>query len=295
MIAYIRQPGGRYMDLWSRLRRRWILACSLLLLTLIATTYSLLKLPSTYQSTSSVVFLVSKNAAKYYGGNSYMAFTSALNITADVVRYGTNDTRTVSLLSSEGYKASYLVTDATDTSGPVLIATVTGKNKAMVEHTLYGVTNEIGAKLQELQANITPNNKIQSLVITFNWQPTVVASKKARPISVIAGAGVALSIGIPFFIDAILISRRNTKNAGDENTLPRYNKVTRGTRYDELVDRLSSYQRAGEDNGMHTLEQPPKQPADDDKNMRTPEQPPKQPADDDNSMHTLEMPRVPRL
>jgi hypothetical protein len=249
------------MDLWSSLRRRWILACSLLLLTLVGTTYALLKLPSTYQSTSSVVFLAPKNAAKAYGGNPYLAFESSLNVTADVVRYGTNDTRTVSLLSSEGYTATYLVTDATDTSGPVLIATVTGKNKAMVEHTLYGVTNEIGTKLEELQTNITPSNKIHSLVITYNQKPTVLSSKKARPISVVAGAGVALSIGIPLLVDAVLIRRRNTKNGEDEDTSRRHGKVKRGTGYDELVDRHSAYQGADDAGGTHTLEQPSKQPA----------------------------------
>jgi hypothetical protein len=196
------------MTLLSSLRRRWILACALFLLTLAGTAYGLLKLPSTYQSTSSVVFLAPKNAAKAYGGNPYLAFNSTLNMTADVVRYETNDSRTVTLLSSRGYTASYLVTDATDTAGPVLIVTVTGKNKTMVESTLSAATSEISAKLEGLQTNLTAANKIHSLVITFEEQPTVLTSKKARPISVIAGGGIALSIAITLLVDAIIIRRR---------------------------------------------------------------------------------------
>jgi hypothetical protein len=197
------------MDFWSILRRRWILAGSLLLLTLIATAYGLVKLPTSYQSISSVVLLAPKNTAKVYGGNPYLAFSATLNETADVVRYETNDSRTVALLVSRGYTASYLVTDATDTAGPVLIVTVTGKNKAMVEHTLSGVTAEISTKLEALQADITPGNKIHSLLITFN-QPTPLTSKKARPLSVVAGGGIALTIGVTLIVDAMAVRRRRT-------------------------------------------------------------------------------------
>jgi hypothetical protein len=197
------------MDFWSILRRRWILAGSLLLLTLVATGYGLVKLPTSYQSLSSVVLLAPKNTAKVYGGNPYLAFSATLNETADVVRYETNDSRTVALLVSQGYTASYLVTDATDTAGPVLIVTVTGKNKAMVEHTLSGVTTEISTKLEALQADITPGNKIHSLLITFN-QPTPLTSKKARPLSVVAGGGLALTIGVTLIVDAMAVRRRRT-------------------------------------------------------------------------------------
>jgi hypothetical protein len=200
------------MDFWSILRRRWILAGSLLLLTLVATAYGLVKLPTSYQSISSVVLLAPKNTAKVYGGNPYLAFSATLNETADVVRYETNDSRTVALLVSRGYTASYLVTDATDTAGPVLIVTVTGKNKAMVEHTLSGVTTEISTKLEALQADITPGNKIHSLLITFN-QPTPLTSKKARPLSVVAGGGLALTIGATLIVDAIAVRRRRADRA----------------------------------------------------------------------------------
>lgn len=215
------------MSLLSSLRRRWILACALFLLTLAATAYGLLKLPSTYQSISSIVLLAPKNTAKAYGGNPYLAFNSTLNMTADVVRYETNDSRTVNLLSSRGYTASYLVTDATDTAGPVLIVTVTGKNKTMVESTLSAATSEISTKLEGLQTNLTAANKIHSLVITFEEQPTVLSSKKTRPLSVIAGGGIALTIGITLLVDAMIIRRRM------QGTSPSRTDGSRPSRTDE--------------------------------------------------------------
>jgi hypothetical protein len=199
------------MDLLSILRRRWILASALFLLTLAGTAYGFKKLPSTYQSTSSVVFLAPKNSTKVFGGNPYLAFNASLNMTADVVRYETNDSRTVSALSAQGYTATYLVTDAVDTAGPVLIVTVTGKNKIMVENTLSAVTNEISAKLAGLQLKIGPNNKIYSLVITYTQKPTQMLSKKARPLSVVAGGGIGLTLAITLIVDAMLIRRRNMK------------------------------------------------------------------------------------
>jgi capsular polysaccharide biosynthesis protein len=196
------------MELLSSLRRRWILASVLLLMTLAGTVYALLKLPPTYQAQSSVVLLVPKNVAKAYGGNPYLAFNSTLNMTADVVRYETTDVRTANLLAAQGYTSTYLVTDAFDTAGPVLNVTVTGHNEAAVEHTLYGVTSQVSSKLSGLQAGLAGANKIQDVVITFTPKPTVLSSKKARPLSVVVGAGLMLTVGIPLIVDAVLVRRR---------------------------------------------------------------------------------------
>jgi capsular polysaccharide biosynthesis protein len=196
------------MDLVSSLRRRWILSSVLLLLTIAATVLGILKLAPTYQSQSSVIFLASQTASKSYGGNPYLAFNSTLNQTADVVRYEVTDQRTVDALAKEGYTSTYQVTDAIDTSGPVLIIAVTGHDLSGVEHTLSGVTNEASAKLVGLQTTLAPVNRIRSLVITFQPKPKAVSSKKVRPLSVIAGGGILLTIGIPLLVDAIITRRR---------------------------------------------------------------------------------------
>jgi hypothetical protein len=205
------------MDLVSSLRRRWILTCGLLLLTIAATLLGILKLAPTYQSQSSVILLASQTAAKAYGGNPYLAFNSTLNQTADVVRYELMDQRTVAALDKAGFRSIYLVTDAIDTSGPVLIITATGHDRSSVERTLSGVTSEAGAKLAGLQATLLPVNKIRSVVITFQPKPTTVASKKLRPLSVIAGGGLLLTIGIPLLVDAIIIRRRAERSASSSD------------------------------------------------------------------------------
>ncbi len=196
------------MELFAILRRRWILAAILLLLTLAATAAAFIKLPTTYQATSSIVFLAPKSTAKAYGGNSYLAFNSTLNQTADVVRYETNDVRTANALAAAGDTGTYLVTDATDTAGPVLVTTVTGSNTATVERTLRAVTDQVTTELGALQASVSQYNRITDSVITFNPAPTSLTSKKLRPLSVVGGIGLALTIGVPIIVDALLLRRR---------------------------------------------------------------------------------------
>jgi hypothetical protein len=196
------------MELLKSLRRRWILTVSLFVLTLAATGAALVKLPWTYQSQSAVVILASPNMAKSYGGNPYLAFTSALNQAADVVRYQVMDLRTSLDLAARGYPSSYLVADAVDTAGPVLVVTVTGHRPGDVEHTLQGVTDEISTKLSEQQAGISTSNRMRDLVITFSPKASRMASKKARPLTVVVGLGLVLTLAIPLIVDAALVRRR---------------------------------------------------------------------------------------
>ena len=209
------------MDLMASLRRQWILACVLFALALAIIAAAYVKLPRTYQSGASVVFLAPKNVAKSYGGNPYLAFNSTLNQTADVVRYEVNDLITASSLAAHGYGATYLVTDAPDTAGPVLVVSVTGHNKTLVEHTMYGVTAEISAKLQDLQSSLAPGNKVTATVITYTPQATVLSSKKTRPLSVIAGLTLILAIGIPVIVDAVVMKRRQKREGGEQTGQPR--------------------------------------------------------------------------
>lgn len=189
------------------LRRRWILTLLMLALALGATAGAALKLPRTYAASSSVVLLASPNSSKANGGNPYLSFNGSLSPTGDVIRYEVMDPRTAQQLASEGYSASYLVADAIDTSGPVLLVTVTGRNKYLVEHTLSGVTAELGTKLQALQAGISPANRIS--ILTLALGPAKLArSKLARPLVVILAFGLVLTFAVPLIIDAQLRRRR---------------------------------------------------------------------------------------
>jgi hypothetical protein len=205
------------MELAAILRRQWILTCVMVVVTLVGVIGVLIKLSWTYQSTGSVVFLISKNSAKNFGGNPYLGFDTALNQTADVVRYEVMDIETANHLAAQGYPGSYLITDAIDTAGPVLQVQVTGHNKTAVEHTLYGVLNQISVKLNTLQAGVAPDNKIRELVIATSPKATVLVSKKARPLLEVLGIGFILIIGVPSIVDAVRTRRPARKGPRRES------------------------------------------------------------------------------
>lgn len=198
------------MDSFRILRKRWILTTLLLLLT-VAGTAAIGSKSKTYTAASTVVLLASDSASKPNGSNPYLSFSSSLQLTADVVRREVIDPRTASSLAAEGYTASYLVADAVDTPGPVLLVTVTGHNKALVEHTLYGVTAEIKTKLGELQASISPVNKIGIATLSFSPNATLALSKMARPVVAVLGVGLVLTFAIPLIVDGQVRRRRRTR------------------------------------------------------------------------------------
>jgi hypothetical protein len=201
------------------LRRRWILTL-LLLLLILAAIVALAKKPGPYQSESQVVLLPSKVSAKVAGGNPYLSFGGSISLTADLVRREVMDPRTVAALASQGFTSGYSVVDDPDTAGPVLDVVVNGSNKYAVEHTLNGVTAEVSTKLAELQAGIKPGDRITSLVVSEDPQPSLKLSKKARPLAVVLGIGLLFTIAIPQLVDAALNARRAARSRRQRRPVP---------------------------------------------------------------------------
>lgn len=204
-------------------RLRWILTCLLLLLTLAGSAAAAQKLPRTYQSESSVLLLASRAAAKLNGGNPYLSFSPSLALTADVVSRELMAPRTIRDLAARGFPDSYTVALAaytTQTTGSVLLVTVTGPGKADVEHTLHGVTSEVGKSLAELQSGITPYRRIRALTLSMTGEAMLAVSRTARLLVVLVGLGLAVSFGIPWMVDAELARRRNRRDGDDVTMAP---------------------------------------------------------------------------
>jgi hypothetical protein len=192
------------------------------LLALAAAAAAVVKLPWTYTAQSTVVLLASPHASKAVAGNPYLAFDSSITLTADVVRRELMDPRTVQDLAGHGYTASYTVVDAPDTTGPVLLVTASGSNKAAVEHTLHGVTSEVATKLNELQSNVAPDNQIGDEVVAMSPQPSLSKGKKARPLAVILALGLALTFVVPQIVDRRAARRQGQDGAAGEPTARRF-------------------------------------------------------------------------
>jgi hypothetical protein len=187
-----------------------ILTGVLLLLTLIGTVATALKLPRTYQSQSSVVLLASRATSKPNGNNPYLSFSPSLTLTADVVSRKLMAPGTVNYLASRGFPDPYTVALApytTQTTGSVLLVTVTGTGEARVERTLHGVTSEISASLARLQAGTTANDRIRAATISMSQQAALSVSHTVRSLAVLIGLGLGLSFGIPRIMEAPITER----------------------------------------------------------------------------------------
>jgi hypothetical protein len=191
-------------QMFSIWRRRWVLTTALLMLALLGTAVATQVLPRYYQAQSTVTLLPSTNFSKANGNNPYLSFDGSLPVTAQLIGYQLMDPRTVQNLANEGYTASYSTALALNTTGPVLQTVVVGNNKALVEHTLFGATNQISSELAGLQGGITEKNKITVETLSFDPKPTLEISKSARPIVVVLFFGLALALAIPLVVDGQL-------------------------------------------------------------------------------------------
>jgi hypothetical protein len=199
------------MDLFAAariLRARWILTSLMLILALGATAAATVKLPRTYIASSSVVLLASPSLSKPNGSNPYLSFDGSLNSAGDVVRYEVMSPLTAQALAAEGFSASYVVADALDTPGPVLVVTVTGHNKALVNRTLAGVTADLNTKLKMIQTGVSNANRITMITLSYG-SAKLSKSKLARPIVVILGLGLIVAFAVPLLVDARARERRD--------------------------------------------------------------------------------------
>jgi hypothetical protein len=191
-------------------RMRWILTAALLLLTLIAALVALVELPPSYQSQASIVLLASRAASQPYGGNPYLSFSPSLTLTADAVSRELMSPSIATHLAATGYPDSYSVDLAqytTDTTGSVLLITVTGTDKAGVDLTLHGVTQEVSTILATLQAGSQPADRIEAVTLSLNTA-SLSLSQLGRLLTVLIGVGLVVSFGIPWIVDARIAGQR---------------------------------------------------------------------------------------
>ena len=237
------------------LRRHRVLSVLLFVLTLFGTAIAYSRQLSTYQTTSSVVFIPSQAFAKDTGGgNPYLAFTTSVNQMGDVIRYQVTGGEEQSALADAGYTSSYTIADATDTAAPILLVTVTGHNETNVENTLSGVDAALTSRLAVLQSGMKASEKAEDKVLTYSAEPTRLSGGKVRTAVVFLVIGVLLSLGILLVLDTVQTDRRR-KNRG------RYEDDQReGGTKTEAIHSPERTQRAAHDSRKGTEVDPRLQP-----------------------------------
>jgi len=202
------------------LRKHWLLTSLLVLLTLVAAVGAWVKTSGPYQSESQVVFLASQQASKLNGNNPYLSFQDSLNMTGDIVARGVMDARVVAALAAKGYTDKYIVQDDPLAVGPVLDVIATGPTKAGVMATQAAVTADVQSQLLQLQSDILPKNQITSQVISSSLQPTLLVTKKARPVVAVLIVGILLILAIPMAVEAVQSGYRNRRKKSQRPWTP---------------------------------------------------------------------------
>jgi hypothetical protein len=216
------------MDLGTSLRiwrRWWILSLVLFLLTVTGASATLLRSRS-YQASSTVILLASRSAAKLNGGNPYLSFNPSLTLAADAVSREVAAPQTAAALAGRGFRDAYTVALApytTNTTGSVLVVTVTGNSKVAVERMMHAVTGEVSVELAQLQVQsqkgVPTHNRIRTATLSYTPQAALNVSQTARPVVTLTVVGLLLSFGIPVAADGLLARRRPARR--HRGVLPR--------------------------------------------------------------------------
>jgi hypothetical protein len=214
------------MDLTASLRalrRQWILAGFLLVLTFAAGVAAWVKIPGPYTTESMVVLIPSKQEAKINGNNVYLSYGGSESVAGDIVQRQVMDPATLTALYNKGYTGSYTIADDPTTTGPILDIKVTGSSTSVVESTLSAVTTEVQSKLATLQQNLPAANQITSMVASFDTRATLEVSKKARVVVLAVGLGLVLTYSLPQILDAEIRRRRGDRasaSGGGDASVP---------------------------------------------------------------------------
>jgi hypothetical protein len=209
---------GASLRIWQKW---WILSTALLMLTAVAATAALMQ-SRTYQASSTVILLASRSDSKANGGNPYLSFNPSLTLAADAVSREITAPRTSQALAARGFDDSYTVALApytTNTTGSVLLATVTGSNGADVERTLQAVTGEISTQLLQLQlqsqqgVGIPAWSRIRTATLAATPRAALNVSQTARPVVTLSVIGIVLALGVPIVVDG-LAARRPARRHG---------------------------------------------------------------------------------
>ena len=187
------------------LRRRWVLTATLLVLSLASIAFVTFKLPWTYEAESTVVLLPSHNVSALNGYNPYLSFGPSITSTAFLISVDVMSPRYQQEFAAAGDTGAYTVVLSPNTDGPVLVTTVLAHSRAVAQQTLVAVTNAIGSALKQTQISqgITQKKSMITLQVeSMTIKPTLLISKKAKTVGIVAAFMLILTIGIPLLVDA---------------------------------------------------------------------------------------------
>jgi hypothetical protein len=196
------------MDLVSTLgvlARRWYAAVPVLVVALAAAALVPTRVPPTYRSTASVLFVHASTPgpAPAPAVNPYLIFDQALVVTAGVVAASLNDATAVEGLRRGGANADFTLIPQVSRS-PIIDLVVTDEDAATVLRTTDTVLAAIDSTLKSRQAEAgaPAQTFIRPVVVSRTVTPMVETANRTRAMAAVGALGIVLSVGTAFLAEA---------------------------------------------------------------------------------------------
>jgi capsular polysaccharide biosynthesis protein len=201
-----------YLETLLVILHRWRLSVPAILLALVAGGTAFFLVPPGYEDSAQVLFIGSPNQpGEKVQTNPYLALSSTLVSTADVIRLTVTTEQTADALAGQGARAAYEVALDQSTPAPVLLVTAKGSDPQVTRRTNLAVVDEIQRLLDEvqLQAGAPRATWVSSTVIARLPKPVRKLNQSLRPA---IGATVGV-LAISFFGLFLLEGRRRRDTA----------------------------------------------------------------------------------
>jgi polysaccharide biosynthesis protein PslJ len=209
------------VGLVGQLARRWRLVVPLILVAAVCAAGAFIRLPTTYQAQTSMVLLANTSdvdpaTGKTIVSNPYLSFSNSLTITGYVLaRTETTDERAKAIATQTGSPAAYTIEPDPRATGPILLITATGTDKAAVARTLDAVAKDLPTTLGVLQkaAKAPADAQVSTAVVTESPHPTAVLKNKI--VKTVLVFAVVFLVGLLLALLVGRLRRRPTADAAE--------------------------------------------------------------------------------
>ena len=203
-------------------RKWWYLAAVPLIGTVLALGVVAARVPSSYQTTGTLLLLQPETGAEYGStgsGNAFTGFGFSLQVTADAMVTLFDDQRMVERLRPEGASGAFTVTRQPRT--PMLVVDATGSSPVEAVGTARAVMRAISQELARRQnrTGAPPSTWIRIDALTLPAGAAELAGSRLRAGAALGGLGLGLVFGLPLLAETV--ARAGTEAAARRNPFRR--------------------------------------------------------------------------
>ena len=211
-----------FSEIFRVIRRRWRIALSTLVLTVIALTVVYVAWPTKYQSTAELTLIGSSEMASQPGnGNNPYVVVAGLDPVASILASDLSSDQSAQELSALGMTNGFTATVPAFAAGPFVSLTVTGTNSNAVLNSMPIVIKFARQRLLQLQRTgsvMTPAAAlIQAVVIAPASSPSPVLKSKIELLAGVAIAGLVLLLLLCFGAEGKALRLAKSREMSDDS------------------------------------------------------------------------------